>query len=379
MDEAMDNKLVSELALDSGGVTEDVNCVQEGNKRVSSRKRKPNSKYSEDNFVNYDVAKTKKDFDGSTEEASNSDDEMTLASFQKRKPKPKNSENNDKPHVEKLLKEDSEGKKQVTSQKRKKNTSFSEDSEIIPNGKKGILLRKNNLKTNYNENEEDNVIDYSFDSMGKNDIYENTPVVKNNTRKVVGKIRTKKDPFKRNCEKTQTRKLTLQEYPPPGGMLSQLYVAAKYPTKGYNLPSSLFSFFKNHRNSISQVPERSFVPEISEIEGVKESKSKFESGIIVRETNGGDYNDEKTGEDYTPTAVILFFADEDSVPTKSDLHHIFDCYGPLNKVNTEVVKRLKRARVVFKRRSDADMAFKSTGRFSIFGPSLVSYRLSYFY
>lgn len=82
-------------------------------------------------------------------------------------------------------------------------------------------------------------------------------------------------------------------------------------------------------------------------------------------------------EEFTPTAFILNFADWDSVPSESNLNDIFSRYGPLIESDTEVLKKSKRAKVVFKRRSDAETAFSSSGKFSTFGPSLVSYRLNY--
>lgn len=81
-------------------------------------------------------------------------------------------------------------------------------------------------------------------------------------------------------------------------------------------------------------------------------------------------------EDLSPTALILNFTDLDSVPSKDNLNKIFSRFGPLNELETEV-KKSKRAKVVFKRRADAETAFSSAGKYSIFGPSLVSYCLKY--
>lgn len=81
-------------------------------------------------------------------------------------------------------------------------------------------------------------------------------------------------------------------------------------------------------------------------------------------------------EDPSPTALILNFTDMDSVPSKDNLNKIFSRFGQLNELETEV-KKGKRAKVVFKRRADAETAFSSAGKYSIFGPSLVSYCLKY--
>lgn len=107
--------------------------------------------------------------------------------------------------------------------------------------------------------------------------------------------------------------------------------------------------------------------------------SKQETAVVDCQLEGksaGDM-DEKCEEEETPTTLILNFTDLESVPSESILNEIFSRYGPLNESVTEVMKKSKRAKVVFKRRSDAETAFSSTGKFSIFGPSLVSYRLNY--
>ncbi|CAN6470895.1 unnamed protein product [Victoria cruziana] len=87
--------------------------------------------------------------------------------------------------------------------------------------------------------------------------------------------------------------------------------------------------------------------------------------------------DEKSGEECSPTALILTFTEGDTLPSETDLSRIFSRYGPLEESETEVLRKTSRARVVFKKRPDAEVAFSSAGKFSIFGPSLVSYRLRY--
>ncbi|XP_022145593.1 uncharacterized protein LOC111015004 isoform X1 [Momordica charantia] len=82
-------------------------------------------------------------------------------------------------------------------------------------------------------------------------------------------------------------------------------------------------------------------------------------------------------EDPYPTALILTFTDFESVPSETNLNNICRKYGPLYESKTEVLKKSKRAKVVFKRTSDAETAFSCTGKYSIFGPSLVSYHLKY--
>lgn len=81
--------------------------------------------------------------------------------------------------------------------------------------------------------------------------------------------------------------------------------------------------------------------------------------------------------DISPTALILNFKDLDFIPSEANLSKIFSRYGELNESQTEVLKKSKRAKVVFRRRADAETAFSSAGKYSIFGPSLVSYCLKY--
>ncbi|KAF8397629.1 hypothetical protein HHK36_016549 [Tetracentron sinense] len=85
--------------------------------------------------------------------------------------------------------------------------------------------------------------------------------------------------------------------------------------------------------------------------------------------------DEKCEEEFSPTALILNFNEIDSVPSETNLNKIFSRFGPLKESQTEVLRKTSRARVVFKRQADAEAAFSSAGKFSIFGPALVSYRL----
>ncbi|XP_027363050.1 uncharacterized protein LOC113870790 [Abrus precatorius] len=88
-----------------------------------------------------------------------------------------------------------------------------------------------------------------------------------------------------------------------------------------------------------------------------------------------EHLDESSKEGICLTALTLKFTSLDSVPSTTDLNKIFGRFGPLIESKTELLERTNRARVVFQRRSDAENAFSSAGKYSIFGPSLVSYRL----
>ncbi|PKA51902.1 Serine/threonine-protein kinase ATM [Apostasia shenzhenica] len=87
--------------------------------------------------------------------------------------------------------------------------------------------------------------------------------------------------------------------------------------------------------------------------------------------------EEKIVDERTPTAVILYFNSPNSLPSETDLIRIFSRYGPLKEADTYIEMKTNSAKVVFKKRVDAEMAFSSAGKFSNFGPSLVSYRLRY--
>lgn len=88
-------------------------------------------------------------------------------------------------------------------------------------------------------------------------------------------------------------------------------------------------------------------------------------------------SDNQTVEECNPAALILCFSDPDGLPSETDLIMFFSQYGPLKEAETEVSRKSKRASVMFKRGADAEVAFSSTGKFSAFGPKLVSYKLRY--
>ncbi|KAL2502787.1 uncharacterized protein Fot_36635 [Forsythia ovata] len=108
-----------------------------------------------------------------------------------------------------------------------------------------------------------------------------------------------------------------------------------------------------------------------------DNKQERDAVILDLETdNLSGLVDEKS-QKYSPTALILNFTDLESIPSTENLNEIFSRYGPLSESETEVLSKSKRVKVIFKSRADAEAAFSSTGKFSIFGPSLVSYKLNY--
>ncbi|XP_010558277.1 PREDICTED: uncharacterized protein LOC104826984 [Tarenaya hassleriana] len=120
----------------------------------------------------------------------------------------------------------------------------------------------------------------------------------------------------------------------------------------------------------------------TEVEKLSGSASKEHPGT---ENSAEECSDNSCEEDcyeededaMAPNALILNFTDLDSVPSVEKLNKIFSRYGALRESETEVMKKSKKAKVVFKRGEDAETAFSSAGKYSIFGPSLLSYRLKH--
>ncbi|XP_022139203.1 uncharacterized protein LOC111010172 [Momordica charantia] len=79
----------------------------------------------------------------------------------------------------------------------------------------------------------------------------------------------------------------------------------------------------------------------------------------------------------SPAELVMNFSEVDSVPSEKTLNNMFRRFGPLRESETEVDREGGRARVVFRKSSDAEIAYSTAGRFSIFGPRLVNYQLSY--
>lgn len=78
-----------------------------------------------------------------------------------------------------------------------------------------------------------------------------------------------------------------------------------------------------------------------------------------------------------PAELVMNFAELGSVPSETNLNRMFRRFGPLKEAETEVDTVSSRARVVFKKCSDAEVACSSAQKFNIFGPILVNYQLNY--
>jgi len=78
-----------------------------------------------------------------------------------------------------------------------------------------------------------------------------------------------------------------------------------------------------------------------------------------------------------PAELVMNFAELNSVPLEANLNKMFKRFGPLKESETEVDRVSSRARVVFKKCVDAEVAFNSAKKFNIFGSVLVNYQLNY--
>jgi len=78
-----------------------------------------------------------------------------------------------------------------------------------------------------------------------------------------------------------------------------------------------------------------------------------------------------------PAELVMNFAEVNSVPSETNLNHMFRHFGRLKESETEVDRASKRARVVFEECVDAEVALSSAKKFNIFGSVLVDYQLNY--
>ncbi|KAK1382423.1 PWWP domain-containing protein [Heracleum sosnowskyi] len=104
------------------------------------------------------------------------------------------------------------------------------------------------------------------------------------------------------------------------------------------------------------------------VKSSRRSRKQFSNGenLIVAEEPITEPIDRK--QDCSPTELILNFSEGHSLPTELNLNKIFRRFGPLRECETEVDRESRRARVVYKRCSDAEVALSSAGNFNIFGP-----------
>lgn len=232
------------------------------------------------------------------------------------------------------------------------------------------------------------------------------------------------------------RMIVSTEYSSLDDLLSQLQMAAQDPLKGYGFLNVIVSFFSDFRNSIvsGQYSERELLatdkvsgkrkkashavagsPETFEFEDMSDTywtdrviqngseeqpsrrNKKREYQIVPVElkpiqVNRRPYSRKRYSEGYdavaaekpvgyvdenSPAEILMNFSEVNSVPSETNLNKMFRRFGPLKLSETEVDRDMSRARVVFKKSSDAEIAYSSAGRFNIFGSTVVNYQLNY--
>uniref|UniRef100_A0A1J3HCE1 Serine/threonine-protein kinase ATM n=1 Tax=Noccaea caerulescens TaxID=107243 RepID=A0A1J3HCE1_NOCCA len=169
----------------------------------------------------------------------------------------------------------------------------------------------------------------------------------------------------------------------PDAMLSSLHNAKA----GKEIPEPIRvdpSDYEDVENFIEVTLSCSNVNDDSKKVSISDVKESSEQQILPANGNiTGSGSEEQTGlqdcsaDSSAPNALILKFADSSSVPSEEKLNSIFNRYGPLRESETQIMKKGKKAKVVFKRGEDAKTAFSSSGKYSTFGPSLLSYSLKY--
>ncbi|CAH8371123.1 unnamed protein product [Eruca vesicaria subsp. sativa] len=182
----------------------------------------------------------------------------------------------------------------------------------------------------------------------------------------------------KKMKKPQLKELAPKKISPPDDMVA----SRKGTPQPLHLEHSNYEDFEkfieemscsnlNHESDQASIPTD--VKESSDKLILPENKDITDSGSKEEQTGVKDCSADSSA----PNALILKFASSSSVPSEEKLHGIFNRYGPLREAETRVMKKGKKARVVFKRGEDAKTAFSSSGKYSIFGPSLLSYSLKY--
>ncbi|XP_015577703.2 uncharacterized protein LOC8263371 isoform X2 [Ricinus communis] len=217
------------------------------------------------------------------------------------------------------------------------------------------------------------------------------------------------------------------EYSSLDELLSQLLLAARDPLKGYSFLTVIISFFSDFRNTVIMekhhdkvggkrrpaLPSISGSPETFEFEDMNDTywtdrvihngseeqpprKSRKRDTHLVSvnldkplnrsnsrkrysDGNGGLSSEKPVGysDENAPAELVMHFPVVDSVPSETSLNKMFRRFGPLKEYETETDKDTNRARVVFKKCSDAEAAYGSAPKFNIFGSTLVNYQLNY--
>lgn len=186
----------------------------------------------------------------------------------------------------------------------------------------------------------------------------------------------------KKMKKPELEELVQEKTSPPDEMISSLHSAKirKGTPQPLILEHSNYEDFEKFIEEMScsnlnHDSQKASITEISEPSDVKASSDQNITDLVSKETQTG--LKDCSGDSSAPNALILKFTSSGSVPSEEKLNSIFNRYGPVREAETRVMKKGKKARVVFKRGEDAKTAFSSSGKYSIFGPSLLSYSLKY--
>lgn len=170
------------------------------------------------------------------------------------------------------------------------------------------------------------------------------------------------------------RMINATELSPSDEMLNQLHLAARDPMKGV---------ISNGSEEQNQEKKGEFQLAIVGREephhsGTRVYKRKRRSHTNHEQPPEGPTSEsDKRGRDLLPAAITLNFTEMDYVPSEVNLNKMFKRFGPLKEMETEIDIETNRARVVFKRGCDAEVAFNSAGKFGIFGSVPVTYEINY--
>ncbi|KAI3459030.1 hypothetical protein Pfo_015693 [Paulownia fortunei] len=137
----------------------------------------------------------------------------------------------------------------------------------------------------------------------------------------------------------------------------------------------LLHYSENGAGNLQLVP---FGAEKSVKSGRKShSRKRFSSGNYPTAATELDENVKRRKQESSPAELILNFAERKGIPSEINLNKMFRRFGPLMESETEVDHDSGRAKVIFKRGSDAEVAHNSAEKFNIFGPVLVNYQIGY--
>ncbi|XP_024960521.1 translocase of chloroplast 159, chloroplastic-like [Cynara cardunculus var. scolymus] len=210
-------------------------------------------------------------------------------------------------------------------------------------------------------------------------------------------------------------------------MLSQLHLVAQDPMKVYSFLNTIKPFFHDRRTAVGRpfsVRKRKTSnenePEEFEFDDVNDSywtdrivQNHSEEQLLQENQNGGQeqhavaYEPDKPAKAHRrsnkkrflfsnhemglkeqselverrqknlATEVVLRFPEGIYFPSEIHLNKMFRRFGALMESETEVDRQNGRARVVFKKCCDAEVAHSSAGKFNIFGSINVNYELNY--